>query len=123
MVGKGGNHSRELLGASAAVIIIGMVVVSYLLIQDVELPAGGPSHLPGGNDSGTGSGDVISEPKTTAQIIEEKAEECIHRNPSLTEEQCWDLKYHDMAIATNNQTLCENIKGDKIRESCDRFFD
>ena len=120
MKGEEGNHSKMLLGISAVVIIAFMCAITYFLLQNLEYPGEGPPQQPA-NDSGPG--DVVVEPKTTAEVIQEKAEECVNKNPSMTEEQCWDIKYHDMAIASQNQSLCENIKGDRIREYCDRFFD
>jgi hypothetical protein len=120
MRGKEGNHIKLLLGISAVVIIAFMGAINYFLLQNLEYPEEGPPQQPA-NDSE--AGDVVVEPKTTAEVIQENVEGCIYRNPSMTEEQCWDIKYHDMAIAGHNQSLCEKIKGDRIRNYCDKFFD
>jgi len=117
---QGGGSGRVLLVISAVAAIAIFVALSFFLMHGPAYP--GDVHRDEPDGDGPAAGDV-SEPKSTAEVIKEKAEECVNKNPTLTQEQCWDLKYHDMAIASYNQSLCEKIKEDRVREYCDRFFD
>ena len=60
---------------------------------------------------------------STTEAIAARVDKCVAENPVLTEEQCWDLRYHDTAILHGNSTLCDEIKGEQVRVHCESYFD
>lgn len=52
----------------------------------------------------------------------EMVQECVTENPLLSEEQCLDLRTHDMALLHGNSTLCDEISEEKIRNHCKSYF-
>jgi hypothetical protein len=111
---KSYEKHRKMLLVSLFVVIALIIVVSFSLMQ-LPLPYAQP---PGVGDQTTGQSG-----KNVLEIVAEKAEECIASNPSLTEEQCWDLGYHDMSIAIEDPGLCRKIKDGRLRSRCEGYFD
>jgi hypothetical protein len=101
-----------LVSAVAIVLVMAFLFVQYI-VPYLERP---PPYRPPIN---------VTEPpvnKTLTEIISENIEECVSSNPALTQEQCWDVKYHETAIGENNITLCDNIKSEDVRDHCRRYF-
>jgi len=111
---KSYEKHRKMLLVSLFVVIALIIVVSFSLMQ---LPP------PYAQPPGVGNQTTGQSGKNVLEIVAEKAEECIASNPSLTEEQCWDLNYHDMAIAQDNPSLCGMIKSATMKEHCLKYFE
>ena len=103
-----GKNARTLkISVSIAVVIILVVVAFYAYGQT------GGMKMPS-------AGDVT--PSGQLGEIAEDVEECVSDNPSLTQEQCWDLRYHDTAIESNDPSLCSKILSSKIKAHCEKYF-
>jgi len=120
-----GGNKKLFMIISAFLVIVLLCAVIFPFMQYLGSHPQVPSQQQqlAEDISGTGQGGVEDQQeKPIAEIISEKVEQCVAGNPSLTEEQCWDLKYHGMAIAKNNQSLCEKIKSEQVKEHCERYF-
>jgi hypothetical protein len=68
------------------------------------------------------SGDVPSHVPAEKSPFEQSVEVCVSDNPWISEEQCMDLRYHDRAITDGDESLCERIKGEKVKNHCKEYF-
>ena len=101
------EKSRKMLIITMVIVILIMAAVAFplYLLQ---------SNPPVAGDGGDG--------KDYSDIVSAGAEQCLSDNPSLTQGECWDLKYHDTAISEDDPSLCEKITGERIKNSCIKYF-
>jgi len=111
------------LGISMAALIIFFGLLPFLAQQGGGPDRGGASP-PGQQGGGTGAanGSASGGEMNITDVVAEKVATCESDNPALTEEQCWDLKYHDTAIAENDRDLCDLIKNERVRLHCKGYF-
>ena len=112
---KGSEKPAVKVGKNKIIIVllaVVAIVVVAALVQMYKPPA----------YNNTNNTQNNQPPKTIAQIVDEGAETCVSDNPSLTQEQCRDLSYHDTAIAEGKPELCDQIKSDEIKVHCKDYF-
>lgn len=111
----GGGKKKHAIRLSVLLNIVLICVIVFSIAPFIapllwgQNPNQGPVTVPPGLD--------------TAEAIAARVYECVAGNPALTEEQCWDLRYHDTAILHGNLTLCDEIKGEQVRTHCEAYFD
>ncbi len=111
---KGDEKKRFVIRLSVLLNIILICVIVFAVVPYLN------SLLRG--ESSNGGWFLIPPGKSTAETITERVAECVSENPILSEEQCWDLRYHDTAISHGNSTLCGEIRNDQIRTHCKAYF-
>jgi len=107
LAGKLGKNKMEIAAILAALGIVAIVLFPFYLPTGGE-PPDGPS---GGTDGG---GQATPAPAEIAP--------CVTDNPDLSQEQCWDLYYNDMALKEGDVGKCALIKNAGMRRNCERYF-
>jgi hypothetical protein len=98
------QNTMEIVALVAAVSII-LIILSL----SWESQAGTPPV-----SDGTGGGGEAPAPAEVAP--------CVTDNPELSQEQCWDLYYNDLALTQGDSSKCALIKNANMRRNCERFF-
>lgn len=60
--------------------------------------------------------------KKTTENMPQQVRDCISQNPTLLEEQCWDMYYQDRAVTEDDETMCARIMDAEVRAHCERYF-
>jgi hypothetical protein len=92
------NQSKYLLVLLAAVALVIIMTAAMLLGGDAGVPA--------------------PPDKAKELSVEDRLQLCVEGNPSLSEEMCMDIAYHETAIIEGDKELCGRIQSERIREHC-----
>lgn len=105
---SGKISKNERLIQVVSVLII-LVVCSSIII----------SFLP---DTARGTTPAVQDNTPYTEAVKDKVKTCVSENPALTEQQCWDSKYRQTAIFENEESLCDEIEDNQLRQNCHGYF-
>jgi hypothetical protein len=96
--------------------IVALVAAASIMLIILTLSWGPQAGTPPATGGTGGAGEDVQAP-APAEVAP-----CVTDNPELSQEQCWDLYYNDLALTQGDSTKCALIKNANMRRNCERFF-